>query len=92
MERNQAEILAIRAIEWLATDPDIMHRFLATTGTTLAEMQAHPDNPDVLASVLDFLLMDDRSIKAFSDASGYNPESPLQARQALPGGDNPHWL
>ncbi len=92
MERNQAEILAIRVIEWLAADHDTMQRFLASSGMTLAAIRTQSDSPDVLASVLDFLLADDRSIMAFSEASGYSPDAPLRARQALPGGDNPHWL
>ncbi|MCY4259228.1 MAG: DUF3572 domain-containing protein [Rhodobacteraceae bacterium] len=92
MERNQAEILAIRVMEWLATDNDKMRRFLASTGMTLTEIRTQLDNPDVLASVLDFLLLDDREITEFCRTSGYRPEAPMQARHALPGGDSPHWL
>ena len=46
---------------------------------------------DPLASVLDFLVMDDRWVIGFCDAAQLSYETPMQARAALPGGQLPHW-
>ncbi|MEP3033681.1 MAG: DUF3572 family protein, partial [Pseudoruegeria sp.] len=44
-----------------------------------------------LASTLDFILMDDAWVIAFCDAENVPYETPMLARQALPGAEQVHW-
>lgn len=89
--RDQAEALAIRALGWMAVDPELTGRFLAATGAGPAELRARARDPEFLGFVLDFLLGDEAALVAFAAAEGIAPEAPLRARAALPGGDLPHW-
>ena len=47
--------------------------------------------PEVLAAVLDFLMMDDAWITAFCDGLGLPYDRVAMARAALPGGQPHHW-
>ena len=91
MNSEQAEIMAIRVVEWMATDRRTMSRFLVSTGQSLDDVSLRINEPDFLASALDFLLSNDNAIMAFCRDSGCNTSAPMAARQALPGGNDPHW-
>ncbi len=89
--QKTAEILAIEALGWLANEEDMLGVFLGASGLSRAELRARAGDPDLLAAVLDFLLMDDALVLGFAAASGRAPDSVARARQALPGGDAPAW-
>ncbi len=91
MRREQAEMIAARALGWLATNGELMPVFLASTGSIAEDLRAQSDNPAFLISILDFLAMDDARIIGFCDAEDLPYEAPMQARQALPGGADIHW-
>ncbi|MCY3878351.1 MAG: DUF3572 domain-containing protein [Rhodobacteraceae bacterium] len=91
MQKRQGEIIAIRSLEWLARDEDLMRGFLTATGTDLAEVSERAESPEFLAAVLDYLLSSDRNVTSFCEECGIPPEAPMAARQLLPGGDSPHW-
>lgn len=85
--------LALSALTWLVSNEDLFPVFLGATGADPAALAAalrsgaagRPADLELLASVLDFLLMDDAWIAAFCDAEGLRHEAPLRARAALPG-------
>jgi len=85
--QDSAETLGLRALSWLAGNEDLLPVFLGATGASLADMAARADEGAFLASVLDFLLMDDAWVIAFCDAEGLRYEAPLMARAWLPGGE-----
>lgn len=91
MQREQAETLALRALGWLAGHDELLPVFLGATGASEADLRARAMDPEFLASVLDFLAMDDAWITDFAAAEGLEPTAPMQARMALPGGDLPNW-
>ena len=91
MNQEQAEIVAIKSIEWMAGNREILEQFLATSGATLSTLRDRVDDPDFLASALDFLLMQDRLVLAFCKAANLEISMPMSARQILPGGNNPNW-
>ncbi|MBS8225424.1 DUF3572 domain-containing protein [Vannielia litorea] len=91
MERESAETLALKALAWLAGNDELLPVFLGSTGVSEAEVRARAADPEFLASVLDFLTMDDAWITAFCEAEGLDYAQPMQARAALPGGDLPNW-
>ena len=90
-EPETAEILALRALSWLAGQEDLLPVFLGATGAGREDVRRGVTDPTFLASVLDFLLQDDAWIVAFCDAAGLPYEALQSARQALPGGAAPHW-
>lgn len=91
MRQDAAEIIALQALSWLATDEEMLHHFCAATGTDPASLAQAAHDPEFLAGVLDFVIMDDEWVEAFSRAAGVAPNAPLEARAALPGGTAPDW-
>ena len=91
MTPDRAERIAIAALGWLAGNDELAPAFLGSTGAAAEDLRKLADDPAFLASVLDFVTMDDAWVVAFCDATGYGYEEPLRARQALPGGAQMHW-
>ena len=89
--RNSAETVALQALGWLAAQEDLWGVFLGATGASAAEARARAEDPEFLASVLDFVLLDDAWVCTFAEASGLPPQDVAPARAALPGGGLPHW-
>lgn len=89
--RISAETVALQALGWLAGQEDLWGVFLGATGASAADLRARAEDPEFLASVLDFVLMDDAWICAFAADSGLDPSDVAPARAALPGGGLPHW-
>lgn len=86
-----AEQVAIQALGWLAANDDLMPVFLGATGSSADDLRAQAGDPAFLIAVLDFLCMDDAWVVAFCDAHGLAYDTPMRARQALPGGGEVHW-
>ena len=87
----QAEALAVRALGWMAADPDLIGGFLASAGAGPADLRARAAEPEFLGFVLDFLLSNETALIAFAGAENIPPDLPMRARAALPGGDLPNW-
>ncbi len=88
---RNAEVVAIQALTWIAQDEAIFSDFLNTTGAAPDGIAAAAAQPEFLASVLDFLLLEDRWIIAFCEAGGLPFDAPMRARAALPGGQTENW-
>lgn len=78
-----AEIVAVQALTFVAGDPERLGLFLAETGLGPETLRAAAADPRFLASVLDFVLRDDATVKAFAAASQLDPTNVAAARQAL---------
>lgn len=91
MSRDRAEVIALQAVRWLASDGDLLAVFLGATGATEQDFRQGIKNEEFLGSVLDFILMDDAWIGRFCEASEMPMEAPSQARMALAGGAQVHW-
>ena len=91
MQQEQAEIIALQALAWLAGNEDVCPVFLGATGSSVDDMRARATDPAFQASVLDFITMDDAWVIAFCDTVGLKYEQPLQARYALPGAEQINW-
>lgn len=89
--REAAEATALSAAAWLAGNDEVLPVFLGASGLTLDGFKARLDEPELLISVLDFILMDDAWVRAFCDAEGLGYDVPLRVRQSLPGGAEMHW-
>ena len=86
--REVAEIVAVQALSFIAGDPERLGLFLAESGIGPETLRTAAADPQFLASVLDFVMRDDATVKAFASASQLHPTNIAAARQVL--GD-PHW-
>lgn len=91
MKQEAAETLALRALGWLAGNDELFAVFLGSTGASAGSLAEAAGQPEFLAAVLDFLLMDDAWVVAFCESEGLAYALPQQARAALPGGQVEHW-
>ncbi|MEZ5911533.1 MAG: DUF3572 domain-containing protein [Paracoccaceae bacterium] len=89
--REQAETVALQALAWLAGNDDLFGVFLGASGSRAADIATRAGEPEFLASVLDFVLMDDAWIVGFCDDAGIEYERPIQLRHFLPGGALPEY-
>ena len=80
-----AEIVAIQALNFLAGDPVRLGAFLSETGIGPQTLRASASDPKFLAGVLDFILKDDDTVKAFATFSELPPATIAAAREALGG-------
>lgn len=85
-----AETVAIGALGWIAGDAELLSTFLGSSGLMPEDLRRRAGEPEVLAAVLDFLLMDDAWVIAFCDTAGLGYDRVRLARAALPGAA-PDW-
>jgi hypothetical protein len=86
--REAAEIVAVEALSFIAGEPERLGLFLAESGIGPETLRNAAADPHFLGSVLDFVLRDDATVKAFAAATQHHPTTIAAARQAL--GD-PDW-
>ena len=91
LSSDSAELLAIEALSWLVGHDDLLPVFLGSTGATESDLRQRSKDPEFLASVLDFLLMDDAWVTGFCQSAEYELDFPIRARAALPGGAQVNW-
>ena len=85
--REAAEALAIQALNFLATEPERLGRFLALSGLGPESIRAAAAESGFLAGVLAYLGEDERLLVAFAAAAGVTPAEVDRARRLLAGGD-----
>ena len=81
--REVAEIVAVQALSFIAGDPERLGAFLAESGIGPETLRTAAANPHFLVSVLEFVMRDDATVKAFAAASELHPTNIAAARQAL---------
>lgn len=91
MKHERAEVVGLQALGWLMGQDDLGQTFLGTTGASAEDLRSQAGDPAFLASVLDFLMMDDAWVTAFCDAVGLEYEQPMIARNVLIGPAGMHW-
>ena len=78
-----AEIVAVQALSFVAGDAGRLGAFLAESGIGPQSLRAAATDPQFLVSVLDFVLRDDATVKAFAKQSELHPTNIAAARQVL---------
>ena len=86
--REAAEIVAIQALSFIAGEPERLGLFLAESGIGPETLRSAASDPRFLASVLDFVMRDDATVKAFASVSQLHPTNIAAAHQAL---NDPEW-
>ena len=86
--REVAEIVAVQALSFIAGDPERLGLFLAESGIGPETLRSAAADPRFLASVLDFVMRDDATVKAFAKRLA---ASPHQHRRSPPGAERSRW-
>jgi hypothetical protein len=86
--REVAEIVAIQALSFIAGEPERLGLFLAESGIGPETLRSAAKDPHFLGQVLDFVMRDDATVKAFAAISKLHPTNIAAAHQAL---NDPQW-
>lgn len=91
MQQDFAETQALALLAWLAGQEEILPLFMGATGVGEDDLRARAGEPEFLASVMDFLLMDDAWVIQGAEATGIAAQEFSMIRAGLPGGNLPNW-
>ena len=89
-KQENAEALAIRALGFVAADPELLPRFLAISGIEAQSIRQAAREPGFLAGVLQFILAHEPTLMRFSEETDIPPQQVSSALRALPFGDDNH--
>ena len=89
MDREQAEIIALKAAAFIFSDDNAREGFMAQTGAIPEDIQAQLGHPETLAGLLEFLMGDEKRLLDFCELEELAPELPGRARFTLGGPANP---
>jgi len=84
-QRDAAHALAIQALSFLASEPEHLGRFLATSGIGPDDIRTAARDPQFLNGVLDHMAGDEALLIAFAQHEGIDPTEVERARAALGG-------
>ena len=87
MNRDAAELIAIQALGFLASDPKELNGLMASTGLDPQSLKTSALDVGTLVGVLDFLLQNEDRTLAFCDAQDLQPVAPGRAWSTLTGQD-----
>ena len=82
---EDAETLALRALGFLAAEPERIEPFLSATGLNPANLRSAASEPGFLAAVLDHIAGSDSLLLEFAENLRLNPEMIGEARRLLAG-------
>jgi Protein of unknown function (DUF3572) len=87
MDKNRegAEMIAIRALGFLASEDNRLERFLALTGISPDSVREAAQAPGFLAAVLDHIAGDEAMLLAFAANAVISPAAITSARHVLAG-------
>jgi hypothetical protein len=88
MTADEAEKLAVAALGFIASDPELLPRFLSITGIAAGDVRRAAREPGFLAGVLQFILAHEPTLIAFAEHARTDPARVAEARRLLPGGDD----
>jgi hypothetical protein len=80
---QDAEDLAADVLVFLARDPERLARFFILTGLRADTIREASRAPGFAASVLDYILADERLLLAFASVAEVEPEELAQVRRSL---------
>jgi hypothetical protein len=85
--RDHAESVAIAALTFIASDPERLGRFLASTGIGPADIRIAAREPLFLAGVIGHIAADEQLLRTFAAEIGLPPEEINRVRHTLGGPD-----
>jgi len=91
MTEDQAQVLALKALGWMGAQDEILSGFLGASGMDVDTLKQSAGQSETLLAILDYLLSQDTWVRDFCQDEDVDPEAPMMARAALPGGAEMHW-
>jgi hypothetical protein len=85
MTAENAEILALEGLSWLASDPEGLQRFLDLSGLDLETLRQGAGSREMGLAVLDFLLGHEELLLHFCENAAVDPKDLHLARHRLGG-------
>jgi Protein of unknown function (DUF3572) len=80
---EMAESVAIRGLQHIASDRELLHRFLDLTGLSPQGLRDAAVSVEFLPGVLDFFMADEPTLVSFAASIGENPATIADARTVL---------
>jgi Protein of unknown function (DUF3572) len=80
-----ASVIALKFIEFIASEESRLERFLALTGISLGDLKDSAKDPAFQGFVLDYAMQDEPLILEFAAIDNISPSVLASARYALPG-------
>jgi hypothetical protein len=91
MTPDSPHAVALRGATFIFAEDAIRDRFLALSGVGVDEIRARIQEPDFLASLLDFLISFEPDLIACAETIDEKPEVLVSAWRALGGGAGQEW-
>ncbi|WP_421695182.1 DUF3572 domain-containing protein [Aestuariivirga sp.] len=82
---EEAEVLALNALGFLAAEPDRLQRFMDLAGLDIQAIRASAAEPAFLGAVIDHLLADESLLLIFAEEQQMRPDRIASLRRKLPG-------
>lgn len=86
MTYEEAELLAIEGLQYIAGHSEELSRFLALSGLSPVDLRDAADSPAFLSGVLDYFMGDEAVLLAFAAARGRDPSDIGIARMVISRG------
>lgn len=83
LTKEEAELIGVAGLSYLAADPERIGRFLAITGLGPENMRAAAKDPSFMPSLLDYLLANEKDLVAFAEEMNLDPARVRTARDLL---------
>ena len=83
---DHAATVALKGLAYLVNSPDSLEEFLRQSGVDRRTMRMRADEPEFLASILDFLLANEGVLTSFLQESAIDMRTVHMARNVLAGG------
>ncbi len=85
MTPKNAELIAIKGLQYLASDEEQLGRFLSLSGCNPVQLRENANSPEFLQGVLEFFMGNESTLLAFCAHNSINPAEISVACQVLSG-------
>ena len=86
MNREQAEVIGLKILQFIVGDGERAMRFLSVSGMAPEDLRLAAGNEDFLSGLIDYLLECEPLLLEFCSQEAFDPEVVWRARRELPGG------
>ena len=80
---KDAETIGVEALSFMASNPEVLQRFLDVTGMDAGQLRSAAAKPSFFVALLDFILAHEPTVLDFAGAAGLDPAEIGMARERL---------
>ncbi len=85
ISHEDAEILGLRVLAFIASDPALLERFTNTTGVSVEDLRQRANSSEILLACFNELLRNEPDLLMFCANAGIEPETVRLAEAILEG-------